>query len=163
VRLALLTAGCLGLGLLVSPAEGQGPGRGGRPLSAFSRQTLDFGTLFAGAASKVSRLDALHAGQFELRGAKGSEVRVDLALPAALTGPRAARVPLQFGPADGGFAQDGVIATAAPFDPRAALVTTLSDNGRLYLFLGGTALPGPQQTSGAYGGSVTVTIAYTGI
>jgi hypothetical protein len=55
-----------------------------------------------------------------------------------------------------------VIGTAAPFDPRSALVTTLSDNGRLYLFLGGTASPATRQSAGAYAGTVTVTIAYTG-
>jgi hypothetical protein len=164
VRLgALVLAWTVGQLLLSAPGWAQGKGVGGRPLSALSRQTLDFGTLFSGTATKVSRFDALRAGQFELRGAKGSEVRVDLGLPAALSGPRGAKVPLQFTAGDGGFARDGVIATAAPFDPRAALVTTLSGNGRLYLFLGGTATPAARQTAGAYTGTVTVTIAYTGI
>ena len=55
--------------------------QGGRPLSALSRQMLDFGTLFSGTPTRVSRFDALRAGQFELRGFKNSEVRVDLGLP----------------------------------------------------------------------------------
>jgi hypothetical protein len=148
--------------LLTGPVWAQGNGDGGRPLNAFSRQTLDFGTLFSGTPTKVSRFDALRAGQFELRGVKNSEVRIDLGLPSDLNGPGGAKVPLQFAAGDGGFAQDGNIASAPPFDPRAALVTTLSTNGRLYLFLGGTASPGTKQTAGAYAGTVTVTIAYTG-
>jgi hypothetical protein len=154
--LAYMAAACL-------PATpGWAQQGGGRPLSALSRQMLDFGTLFSGTPTRVSRFDALRAGQFELRGFKGSEVRVDLGLPSALTGPKGAKVPLQFTAGDGGYARDGVIGTAAPFDPRSALVTTLSANGRLYLFLGGTASPAARQPAGTYAGTVTVTIAYTG-
>jgi uncharacterized protein DUF4402 len=162
VRRALLLIGGI-VGPLLLPAAAGAQGNGGRPLDAVSRQTLDFGTLFSGTPAKVSRFDALRAGQFELRGAKGTEVRVDLGLPAALTGPKGGKVPLTFGAADGGFARDGVIATAAPFDPRTALITTLSGNGRLYVFLGGTASPAAKQTAGTYTGTVTITIAYTGI
>jgi hypothetical protein len=159
----LLLMGVL-VGQLVLPAAAgaQGPGNGGRPLNALNRQMLDFGTLFAGTPMKVSRFDALRAGQFELRGAKGSEVRLDLGLPSALNGPGGAKVPLGFGPGDGGYSRDGTIATAAPFDPRSALITTLSGTGRLYLFLGGTASPATRQTAGTYAGTVTLTIAYTG-
>jgi hypothetical protein len=157
----LLSLGAV-LAQLVLPAAVGAQGNGGRALNALNRQMLDFGTLFAGTPSRVSRLDALRAGQFELRGAKGSEVRVDLGLPSALDGPRGAKVPLGFGPGDGGYTRDGTITTAAPFDPRSALITTLSGNGRLYLFLGGTASPAARQTAGTYAGTVTLTIAYTG-
>lgn len=157
-----LTAGLVCTLLLQAPATAQGQANGGRPLNALSRQTLNFGTLFTGTPTKVSRLDALRAGQFELRGAKGSEVRIDLGLPAALSGPAGAKVPLTFGPGDGGYTRDGTIATAAPFDPRHALISTLSDNGRLYIFLGGSATPAARQPAGAYAGTVTLTIAYTG-
>jgi hypothetical protein len=161
VRVGAWVLACTAASCLLS-APGWAQGNGGRPLSALSRQMLDFGTLFSGTPTKISRFDALHAGQFELRGFKNSEVRVDLGLPPALTGPAGAKVPLTFAASDGGYSRDGVIVTAAPFDPRTALVTTLSSNGRLYLFLGGTASPAVQQPAGVYGGTVTVTIAYTG-
>jgi hypothetical protein len=161
VRLTLLLIAWL-IGQLLSPPGAAGQGNGGRPLNALSRQMLDFGTLFSGTATKVSRFDALRAGQFELRGAKGAEVRVDLGLPSALSGPGGAKVPLAFGAADGGYTGEGTIATAAPFDPRSALITTLSGNGRLYIFLGGTATPAARQPAGTYAGTVTLTIAYTG-
>jgi hypothetical protein len=158
----VVTAGLMGTLLAWAPANAQGQGNGGRPLNAVSRQTLNFGTMFSGTPTKVSRLDALRAGQFELRGAKGSEVRIDLGLPAALSGPAGAKMPLTFAAGDGGYTLDGTIATASPFDPRHALISTLSDNGRLYIFLGGTATPGARQPAGSYAGTVTLTIAYTG-
>jgi len=161
VRVGALLLACTAAACLPG-APGWAQGNGGRPLSAISRQTLDFGTLFSGTPTRVSRFDALRAGQFELRGFKNSEVRVDLGLPAALTGPKGAKVPLQFAAGDGGYARDGVIGTATPFDPRSALVTMLSGTGRLYLFLGGTASPAARQAAGVYAGTVTVTIAYTG-
>lgn len=161
VRLAVLLIGAL-IGHALVPVPARGQGNGGRPLSAFSRQMLDFGTLFSGTPATVSRYDALRAGQFELRGARQTEVRVDLGLPPEMTSAGGARLPLRFTAADGGYAEDGMIATAAPFDPREPLVTTLSGNGRLYLFLGGTATPTTRQSAGTYAGTVTVTIAYTG-
>lgn len=160
MRLAPLFAGLMSLLAALSPSAAQG--QGGRGLNALSRQSLDFGMLFTGTATKVSRFDALRAGQFELRGEKGAEVRVDLGLPSALNGPGGGRVPLTFGSGDGGYTRDGTIATAAPFDPRAALITTLSSNGRLYIFLGGTATPAARQPAGSYTGTITLTIAYTG-
>jgi len=163
VRLTLvLTAGLVCTVLSRVPANAQGQSNGGRPLNAVSRQMLNFGTMFSGTSTKVSRLDALRAGQFELRGAKGSEVRIDLGLPAALNGPAGAKVPLTFGPGDGGYTLDGTIGTAVPFDPRHALISTLSSTGRLYIFLGGTATPAAKQPAGSYAGTVTLTIAYTG-
>lgn len=160
MKLVPLMLGLVGALPALAPALAQG--NGGRPLNALSRQTLDFGVLFTGTATKVSRFDALRAGQFELRGVKGAEVRVDLGLPSALTGPKGAKVPLTFAATDGGFSRDGIIAAAAPFDPRTALITTLSGNGRLYIFLGGTATPAARQPAGTYAGTVTLTIAYTG-
>ncbi|HEX2637470.1 MAG TPA: DUF4402 domain-containing protein [Gemmatimonadales bacterium] len=161
MRFAVLLIGWLA-GQCLVPTASWGQGTGGRPLSALSRQMLDFGTLFSGTPASVSRFDALHAGQFELRGAKGTEVRVDLGLPPVMTAAGGAKLPLKFTAGDGGYARDGIIATASPFDPRAPLVTTLSENGRLYLFLGGTATPAAKQSAGTYAGTVTVTIAYTG-
>ena len=158
----MLTAGLIRTLLSRVPANAQGQGNGGRPLNALSRQTLNFGTMFSGTPTKVSRRDALRAGQFELRGVKGSEVRVDLGLPTALNGPAGAKMPLTFGPGDGGYTLDGTMGTAAPFDPRHALISTLSNNGRLYIFLGGTATPTAKQPAGSYAGTVTLTIAYTG-
>lgn len=133
-----------------------------RPLSGFSRQNLQFGALFPGVPAAVARTDALRAGQFELRGERLTEVRVDLALPAALVGAGGQTLPLRFASGDAGHALTADIAAAAGFDPRAPLVARLSNNGRLYIFLGGTAVPSATQQSGTYTAQVTATVAYLG-
>ncbi len=133
----------------------------GQPLSATGRRDLSFGNLIPGVTTVVSRRDAARAGQFEIRGARRAEVSIVFQLPAALMrGPSA--IPLQFGPNDGGFSRRPRIRNARAFDPRVTLVTRLSNRGRLYLFLGGTALPGTQLRAGRYQASITLTIAYTG-
>ncbi|HKI94942.1 MAG TPA: hypothetical protein VJ992_06590 [Gemmatimonadales bacterium] len=160
LKWALLVA--LALGLITIPVHAQGRGGGGRPLSVFGRQTLNFGTVLPGVPTTISRTDALNAGEFEVRGRKDTQVAIDLTLPAEMTA-GALSLPLQFGPGDGGYSQAGTIAAATVFDPRVQLVTTLGANGRLYVYLGGTALPGPQQGAGTYSGTIVLTVAYTGV
>lgn len=135
----------------------------GRPISATGSQGLTFGALFPGVAAPVPRTDAARAGRFDVRGARDLQVRFDFSLPAAMTSAGGAALPLVFGPNDGGYAQTATIASAAAFDPRSPLLAFLSANGRLYIWLGGTALPGPQQPSGAYSATITMTMAYTGL
>jgi len=160
LKRALVVA--LALGISATAAQAQGRSTRGRPLSVFGRQTLNFGTIFPGIPTTISRTDALNAGEFEVRGQKDTQVQIDLTLPPALTF-GAQSLPLQFGPGDGGYSPSGTIAAATVFDPRVQLVTTLSANGRLYLYLGGTVLPGPQQRSGAYAATIVLTVAYTGV
>jgi hypothetical protein len=123
---------------------------------------LDFGAVFPGVPAVVSRTDAARSGQFDLRGANQAEVSVTLTLPAALVGPGGQTVPLQFGADDGGYAQNNTIGAATAFDPRTPLVTRLSVSGRLFIWLGGMALPSPTQPSGDYTATITLVAAYTG-
>ena len=134
----------------------------GRPLSVSGGQDLAFGMLFPGITSHITRSDALRSGQFQVTGEKNTTVQVTFTLPPAmLVGSRT--VPMQFGAADGGFSTQATITSATVFDPRVPLVATLSQQGRLYLFLGGTALPGVQQTAGSYAAPVTVSVCYVGV
>ena len=134
----------------------------GRPLSVNGGQDLAFGMLFPGVPFHITRSDALRSGQFQVTGAKNTSVQVTFTLPPAmLVGSRT--VPMQFGSADGGFSMQSTIGSATSFDPRVPLVTTLSGQGRLYLFLGGTALPGVQQSAGSYVAPVTVSVCYVGV
>jgi hypothetical protein len=134
----------------------------GRPLSVAPGQNLAFGPIFPGVTTRITRTDALRSGQFQVTGAKNSSVQVTFTLPPAmLVGSRT--VPMQFGSADGGVSTQATIGSATAFDPRVPLVTTLSQQGRLYLFLGGTALPGVQQTAGSYAAPVTVSVCYVGV
>ncbi|HEX9727173.1 MAG TPA: hypothetical protein VGA37_01550 [Gemmatimonadales bacterium] len=154
--------GLFGVALAVALSAGTGLAQG-RPLSGFGRQDLTFGPLIPGIATTVSRLDAANAGQFELRGTRFAEVQLELTLPAALVETGGASLPLLFSAGDGGYSTDPDIASAQSFDPRVPLITTLSNNGRCYIFLGGTAVPGGQQRAGTYSATITVTFSYTGV
>ncbi len=70
---------------------------------------------------------------------------------------------LQFAAGDGGVSTQSNIGSATAFDPRVPLTATLSAQGMLYLFLGGTALPASQQVAGDYGATVTATVCYVGV
>lgn len=156
-RVALIVAALAAGGAQAGLLQAQG-----RPLSASGTKNLTFGTLFPGVPQPILRTDAVNAGSFELRGRNRAEIRIDFTLPAALTGPAAATMPLSFGAGDGGHNTQNTIGTAQAFDPRAPLIAQLATNGRLYVWLGGTALPTGTQRSGNYTASVTLTASYTG-
>jgi hypothetical protein len=137
--------------------------RSQRPLSGSGTHSLVFGAVFPGVRTSVLRTDATRAGSFDVRGAKNVQVRFDFALPAAMTNARGQSLPLVFGASDGGYATTGTIAAATAFDPRVPLFARLGNTGRLYIWLGGTVVPGSQQGSGTYSATVTMTMAYTGL
>jgi hypothetical protein len=142
---------------IAAPAAAQG-----RPLNPFGRQNLTFGAVLPGVRTTVSRLDAANAGQFEVRGQRLTEVEIDLTLPVALVSTSGRTLPLEFGPADGGISSTPVIGASTAFDPRVPVRWRLSNNGRAYVFLGGSAVAAPNQAGGAYSATVVLTVAYTG-
>lgn len=131
-------------------------------LGADGDQDLSFGQIWAGAPTSVSRLDVSQAGQFVVRGTRGAEVLVQLALPPTMINPRGAQLPLEFGPNDGGHFWLPITWWAQSFDPRVPLRTRLGITGRLYMYLGGTARPAANQQAGRYTGTITLTVSYTG-
>ncbi len=132
----------------------------GRPASVQLVQGLNFGTVFPGLPTSISRTDALNSGQVQIRGSNGSLVRVDFTLPAAMNGPGGATMPLSFLAGDGGYATTNSISTATAFDPNASLSTALSGQGRLYLFFGGRVAPPSQIAPGSYTATITITVTY---
>ena len=135
-------------------------GHGNKPLTNTGSQTLAFGTVFPGLRHAVLRTDAVNSGQFQIRGQNGGQVTVTFTLPAAMTGPGGSQLPLTFGANDGGYSQSPTISAATGFDPRTPLVTTLSGQGRLYLYLGGAVSPPSRITPGAYSATITCTVIY---
>jgi hypothetical protein len=130
-----------------------------RPIA---RHNLTFGAVLPGVRTTVSRLDAANAGQFEIRGRRRLEVEIRLTLPVALVSLSGATLPLQFGPGDGGISNTRTMVTSTAFDPRSPVRWRLPNNGRAWVFLGGSAVPAPNQPGGRYGATVVLTVAYTG-
>ncbi len=141
------------------PAQGR-PGRVTvpTPLVAIALSDLDFGTVLPGVPSAIDRHDR-RAALFEVRGSPDASVRIDLALPSALLSTGSATLPISFSATDG-FADfsRGRPPRGTVFDPHAPLIMTLGPNGRVYVRLGGTALPARPQAGGAYHATIVLTV-----
>ena len=124
-------------------------------------QDLQFGNVLPGFPTSISRLDAINTGQYRIDGANKAEVRVDLALPTDLVS-GGSNLTVQFGSADGGYSKKSNINSSTAFDPSLPLVTKLSNQGQLYVWLGGTVIPTAVQPAGAYSATIVLTVAYTG-
>jgi hypothetical protein len=160
VTLALLAAALLspgGAGPLGAQAT---PFRGPvRPLHALAISDLTFGTVLPGIPASIGIFDHRHAALFQVEGPADAAVRIELVLPSALAGVGGALLPIAFGPGDG-FADfsRGQPPRGAVFDPNAPLISSLGPNGRLWVRLGGTVLPGRPQAGGWYSGTIYVTV-----
>jgi hypothetical protein len=119
---------------------------------------LSFGTVFPGIAAVVVRTDPANSGQFAVHGEPNGPTSLTFSLPAAMTGPGGATLPLVFGANDGGFSVTQSVTNQVAFDPRVTQTVTLSQNGRGSVFLGGTANPAVSQAAGNYTGTVTLSV-----
>lgn len=133
----------------------------GRPIRVEGIKPLAFGQLLAGTPVMVLRTDPVRAGQINLGAQPQSQIILQLSLPASMTGPLGATLPIAFGANDAGFSAQGAIGNQTAFDPRGStVVVTNSQNGRGSVFLGGTAQPAFNQPPGTYTGVITLTVAY---
>jgi hypothetical protein len=129
------------------------------PLLALALNELDFGTVFPGIPLSVPVHDPRNAGLFEVQGPPGASVRVEFILPGALAASGGGLLPVAFGPRDGyaDFSR-GRPPRGLSFDPHAPVIGSLGPNGRLYLRLGGTALPARTQPGGDYRATIFMTV-----
>jgi len=132
---------------------------GQRPISVTGVQSLAFGTLLPGMPTIVARTDAAKSGQFTITGPHDSQAQLTFTLPAVLTGPGGATLPLTFGASDAGYSQSQNIGGQIGFDPKQSFLITFSGQGRGSVFLGGTARPAPTQRAGSYTGTITLNLA----
>jgi hypothetical protein len=130
-----------------------------QPLLALAVNDLTFGTVLPGIPSSVSVRDPHHAGLFEIDGPADASVRVEFILPAALAASGGALLPISFGPGDG-FADfsHGHPPRGTLFDPHAPVIGALGPNGRLFVRMGGTVLPGRPQAGGEYHATISMTV-----
>lgn len=134
------------------------PGVAQRPLTVQSVRSLTFGTLLAGVNKSVLRTDAINGGQLDISGPKNVQVLLTFALPASMTGPVGATLPLSFGSNDGGWSPPQQVGTQVAFDPRVSFTAPLDQNGKVSVYLGGTAKPTASQKAGSYTGTITLTV-----
>lgn len=129
------------------------------PLHALALNDLSFGTVLPGVPSSVPVFDPRNAGLFEIRGPADASVRVEFVLPAALAAHDGALLPITFG-SDEGFVDfsRGRSRHGRLFDPNSPLISTLGPNGRLFLKMGGTVMPGRPQAGGAYRATIFMTV-----
>jgi hypothetical protein len=124
-------------------------------------QGVDFGGMVPGISRVVSRTDALSAARFDIKGAgSGRTVELRFSLPAALTGPGGASLPLSYTAGDAGFSAQQSIGGQTGFDPRIPFVATLSASGRGSVFLGCRATPAANQPPGTYSATLTLSVSY---
>jgi hypothetical protein len=80
-------------------------------------QGVDFGSMVPGISKVVSRTDALSAARFDIKGAgSGRTVEVQFSLPAALTGPGGASLPLSYTAGDAGYSAQQSIGSQTGFE-----------------------------------------------
>jgi len=141
-----------GLALWATAGEAQ------RPLTVQGTRSLSFGSLLAGVNKSVLRTDPINGGQLDISGPKNVQVLLTFTLPASMTGPAGATLPLSFGSTDGGWSPPQQVGTQIPFDPRLAFTAPLDQNGKVSVYLGGTAKPTANQKAGSYTGTITLTV-----
>jgi len=132
---------------------------GQRPITVTGVQSLAFGTLLPGVPTIVVRTDAAKSGQFTVTGPHGAQAQVTFTLPAVLTGPGGATLPLTFGGSDAGYSETQNIGSQIGFDPKLSFLIIFSQQGSGSVFLGGTARPAPTQRAGAYTAIITLNVA----
>lgn len=124
------------------------------------QQNLSFGNLVQGVPVSVSHTNGARAARFTAAAflGLGLSMRLTFTLPASMTGPGGATVPLTFGSTDGGYSCSNNVNAQTQFDPRTPKSLPLLC-GAATVWLGGKASPSASQTAGNYTGVITLTVA----
>lgn len=154
-RLALLAAALVLLPGVLAAQRGRG-----RPVRANGVKNLTFGTIIQGMPRTIARTDGVNAGEIQLSGPHGAPVVLQFVLPAAMSGPGGASMPVSFAGAVAGFSPDQDIANQTGFDPRLPYAGAFSQQGRAAVFLGGTAQPAAGQAPGSYTGTIVLNVIF---
>lgn len=130
------------------------------PLTVTGTADLAFGNVFPGLAKTVAPADGT-SGRFTVLGQTGAEVSLTFpGLPANLTG--AGNLPI--GTYTGVHNNTNATAGGTGFTPSAASTLAVLDatTGNRFVFLGATVTPAVAQAPGAYTGTITMNVVYTG-
>lgn len=122
---------------------------------------LDFGTVFPGTAEYVPPTDP-RAGLWVFKGTPGRSVALTFTSlpPFLLNGGQSLAV--TYGPASAAWNTVNDPAGAQPFDPAVGTTAVIGSRpSRIYVWLGGTAMPAPAQAPGTYESTCTLDASYT--
>jgi hypothetical protein len=129
------------------------------PLTVTGTAPLAFGTVFPGLAKVVAPADA-NSGRFTVLGQTNAEVSLTFpSLPTNLTGPGSLPIGSYTGEHNNTNAAGGTAFTPSAASTLAVLDAT---TGNRYIFIGATVTPGVAQAAGAYSGTITMNVVYTG-
>lgn len=152
---ALLLSGVL---LFGGGASAQTPPPG--PSQVDGRRDLTFDTVIAGFPTTVT-WDAPQAGQWRIRGRRGTEVQLDFVnLPTSLQNGIHA-MPIGFDVGSAAWRSPGGGGTVV-FDPHVGTTAVFGSSGQIFIYLGGTVDPPPNQQPGSYVADIDLDVWYTG-
>jgi hypothetical protein len=136
-------------------------------LTITADSAIRFGDVLQGVPRTVSDASNDSSGVFRIAGQTGSQISFSIMLPTYLSHTTNAqdRMDIYFTDTDGAYnlTASAQPETAAPvdFNPHAGQLVTMT-NGECNVFLGGTVVPKPDQTPGAYSGDIVVSVIYGG-
>jgi hypothetical protein len=119
---------------------------------------LRFGNVIAGVAKTVLRTDASAAGRYDIMAPRKSSLLIQFTLPAVMTGPGAATMPLSFAGTTAGYSDAQSITSQVGFSPTIGTLQNKNKDGLASVFLGGTVTPGAAQAAGSYTATITLTL-----
>lgn len=125
------------------------------------RQPIAFDFTEPGRPSVVRPRDGSRAGQWEVRGVGGALVRLEFTLPTQMTALDGTAIPIAFGAEDAAVGSVPTAAAAIPIDPRIVRIVPLgATDGRLFVFIGGSATPPPGARPARYDAAILLTVTY---
>lgn len=156
-RVAVSSVLLLGALLLGGGASAQAPPPG--PSQVAGMRDLRFGTVIAGFPTSVT-WESGQAARYRIRGQKGAEIQLDfINLPSSLqNGPNS--LPVSFSTTDASWRSPG--GGSGVFDPNVGTIAVLGNSGQMFVYLGGTVNPPPNQQPGDYFVDVDLDVYYTG-
>ncbi len=161
-KLSLTIVALLALGATAAQAQSasiQATATVNTPLTVTGTAPLAFGTVFPGLLKAVAPADAT-SGRFTVLGQTSAEVSITFpGLPTNLTGPGNLPIGTYLG-----LHNNTNAAAGTAFTPSAASTLAILDatTGNRFIFVGATVSPGVAQAAGAYTGTITMNVVYTG-
>jgi len=123
-------------------------------------RALDFGIVFAGVPCAVSPADS-GAALWVVRGVRGSQVSVTFTSLPGFLAQGAQALAVAFDSLSAAWSTTEDPATATSFDPTVGTCATIDEGSdRLYVWLGGTAVPARTTTAGDYSTAFVLDVSY---